>query len=212
MPALQGKTMNLSSIFALFIAMVVLAAIPSLSVLTVSTRAATAGFIHGVFTAIGIVVGDIIFILLALGGLSVLATKLGGLFIIIKYLGGGYLIWLGINLCRIVSTDVETDRIADASLFASFLAGLSLTLADQKAVLFYLAFFPAFIDLSQVSYLDTAIVIGVTFLAVGGVKLFYAFMADRARLMFDPRINKRMNILAGVVTIAVGIFLLFKPQ
>jgi threonine/homoserine/homoserine lactone efflux protein len=70
--------MNLSSIFALFIAMVVLAAIPSLSVLTVSTRAATAGFIHGVFTAIGIVVGDIIFILLALGGLSVLATKLGG--------------------------------------------------------------------------------------------------------------------------------------
>jgi threonine/homoserine/homoserine lactone efflux protein len=92
------------------------------------------------------------------------------------------------------------------------LAGLSLTLADQKAVLFYLAFFPAFIDLSQVSYLDTAIVIGVTFLAVGGVKLFYAFMADRARLMFDPRINKRMNILAGVVTIAVGIFLLFKPQ
>ena len=55
--------MTFSSIVALFSAMVVLAFIPSVSVLAVSTRSATSGFIHGVFTTLGIVVGDIIFII-----------------------------------------------------------------------------------------------------------------------------------------------------
>ncbi|WP_446411964.1 hypothetical protein [Coleofasciculus sp.] len=45
--------MTFSTIVALFSAMVVLASIPSVSVLTVSTRSATSGFIHGVFTTLG---------------------------------------------------------------------------------------------------------------------------------------------------------------
>ncbi|NJM63549.1 MAG: LysE family transporter, partial [Oscillatoriales cyanobacterium RU_3_3] len=78
--------MTLSSIGALFCAMTVLAAIPSISVLAVSTRSAAFGFIHGVFTTLGIVVGDIIFILIAILGLSLLAQKMGSLFFAIKYL------------------------------------------------------------------------------------------------------------------------------
>lgn len=56
------SSMTLSTIGALFCAMTVLAAIPSISVLAVSTRSTAFGFIHGVFTTLGIVVGDIIFI------------------------------------------------------------------------------------------------------------------------------------------------------
>ncbi len=59
------SSMTLSSIVALFSAM---AAIPSFSVLAVSTRAATSGFIHGVFTTLGIVVGEIVFIMITIGG------------------------------------------------------------------------------------------------------------------------------------------------
>jgi threonine/homoserine/homoserine lactone efflux protein len=79
--------MTFSSIVALFSAMVVLASIPSVSVLAVSTRSATYGFIHGVFTTIGIVLGDIIFIIIAIWGLSFLAETMGSLFVLIKYLG-----------------------------------------------------------------------------------------------------------------------------
>lgn len=202
--------MNFSSIVALFCAMTVLAAIPSISVLAVSTRSAAFGFIHGVFTTIGIVVGDIIFILIAILGLSLIAEKMGNLFFLIKYLGGAYLIWLGIGLCRSKLQDVEAAEVVKSSWLSSFLTGLFITLGDQKSTLFYLGFFPAFLDLSRISYFDTAIVIAIAIVSVGGVKLGYALAADRARLLISSKIRKGINIAAGCVTIAVGVFLIIK--
>jgi threonine/homoserine/homoserine lactone efflux protein len=199
-----------SSIFALFTAMIVLASIPSVSVLAVSTRSATFGFIHGVLTTIGIVVGDIIFIIIAIWGLSFLAETMGGLFFLIKYFGGAYLILLGIGLCRSKSKDVETEKVVKSSLISSFLTGLFITLADQKAILFYLGFFPAFVNLSKISYFDTIIIITIATVSVGSVKLGYAFMADKARLMISSKIRKGINTIAGCVMIAVGIFLIAK--
>ena len=202
--------MTFSSIVALFTAMVVLASIPSVSVLAVSTRAATFGFIHGVFTTLGIVVADIIFIIIAIWGLSFLAETMGSLFVLIKYFGGAYLIWLGIGLCRSKTKDAEMEKVVESSLLSSFLTGLLITLGDQKATLFYLGFFPAFLDISKISYLDTCIIIAITIVGVGGVKLCYAFMASRAKLFINYRIRKGINIAAGCVMIAVGVFLVTK--
>lgn len=204
------SSLTLSSIVALFCAMVVLAAIPSVSVLAVSTRAATFGFIHGVFTTIGIVVGDIVFIIIAIWGLLLLAQTMGSLFVVIKYLGGTYLILLGIGLFRSKGKSLETEEVIKSSLMSSFLTGLLITLGDQKATLFYLGFFPAFLDLSKISYGDTLIILAITTVSVGGVKLGYALMADKARSLLSSNIKKGMNLAAGSVTIAVGIFILIK--
>jgi threonine/homoserine/homoserine lactone efflux protein len=204
------SSMTFSSIIALFSAMVVLASIPSVSVLVVCTRSATSGFMHGVFTTLGIVVGDIIFIIIAIWGLSFLAKTMGSFFITIKYLGGAYLIWLGIGLYRSTSKDMGSEMITDSSLLSSFMTGLSITLADQKATLFYLGFFPAFLDLSKISFFDTGIVIAIATVAVGGVKLGYAFMANRTRWLISHKTSKGINIAAGCVMIAVGIFLVIK--
>lgn len=203
-------SMTLSSIVALFSGMVILAAIPSVSVLAVSTRSATFGFIHGVFTTLGIVLGDIVFIVIAILGLSFLAETMGSFFVLIKYLGGVYLILLGIALFRAKSRDMEIGKVVKSSLFSSFLTGLFITLGDQKATLFYLGFFPAFVDLSQVSWFDTGIIIAIATVAVGGVKLGYAFLANKARLLISSKITKAINIVAGCVMIAVGVFLIIK--
>ena len=61
---------------------------------------------------------------------------------------------------------------------------------------------------NAISYLDTVIIIIITILTVGGVKLCYAFMADRARFSISSKITKRINVTAGCVMIAVGSFLL----
>ncbi|MBD2182448.1 hypothetical protein [Aerosakkonema funiforme] len=58
--------------------------------------------------------------------------------------------------------------------------------------------------------LDTIIIIAITTVAVGGVKLGYAFMADRARLLISSQIKKGTNIAAGFVMIAVGVLLITK--
>lgn len=202
--------MTLSAFIALLGTMIILAAIPSISVLAVSTKSATSGFIHGLFTTMGIVLGDIIFILIALWGLSFLSETLGGLFILIKYLGAAYLIFLGLGICRSKSNHIETKSAAESSLLSSFLTGLFITLGDQKATLFYLGFFPAFLDVSQISYGDTLIIIAMSIVAVGGVKLSYAFMADRARLLISPKMEKGISMTAGCIMIIIGLFLMIK--
>jgi threonine/homoserine/homoserine lactone efflux protein len=136
---------------------------------------------------------------------------MGNLFVFIKYLGGAYLIFSGIQLYRSKLRDTETKEIVKTSLFSSFLTGLLITLSDQKATLFYLVFFPTFFDISKISCFDTAIVIAIATVAVGGVKLFYALIANKASFLIRPQVNKGINIFAGSVMIAVGVFLILKP-
>lgn len=207
------SSLSLASILALLGTMIVLAAIPSISVLAVSARAAAFGFTHGMFTALGIVIADIIFILIAVYGLALVAELMGEQFRLIKYVGGIYLIWLGISLWRTDSKARKSDPVKQSSLGSSFLTGFLITLGDQKAILFYLGFFPAFIDLRLMTPADTMIIIIIAIIGVGGAKLVYAYLADRASLLFkNTRAIRGINVLAGCVMIAVGVALLLKAQ
>ena len=207
------STLSLTTILALLGTLIVLAVIPSVSVLAVSARAAAFGFTHGMFTALGIVIADIIFILIAVYGLALVAELMGEQFRWIKYLGGIYLIWLGLALWRAESKTRDSDAVKQSSLGSSFLTGFLIPLGDQKAILFYLGFFPAFIDLNQVTTADTLIIILIAITSVGGAKLVYAYLADRASLLFkNTRAIRWINCLAGSVMIAVGVVLLLKAQ
>lgn len=200
-----------ASIAALSGIMLVGALIPGTSVLAVCARSAAFGLVHGIVVSIGIVAGDIVFILIAIYGLSVLAGMMGNHFYLIKYLGGAYLVWIGIVLWRSESTTTETRQSGGTTLPSSFMTGLLITLGDQKAILFYLGFLPAFVDLPTISVLDTGIILVTAVIAVGGPKLFYAFMAHRIRLLIR-RTNavKAINIMAGSIMIGIGVWLLAK--
>lgn len=195
----------------MFGVMIVLALIPGVSVVTVVTRSIAFGFTHGLATTMGIIVGDIIFIVMAIYGLSLIAEKLDGLFVFVKYLGGGYLIWLGLNLCRSKFRAAEASETGGSSLFSSFLTGLFVTLGDQKAIFFYMGFLPVFVDISRVSVLDTSIIILVAVLAVGMAKLGYVCLAGRAGYLFDSNMaTKAINFAAGSVMIGTGIIVVAK--
>lgn len=207
----MNLTLTEGRILGLFSAMVVLASLPSISVLTVWTRSVTSGFIHGVFTTMGIVLGDIIFILVSLYGLSMIAEANDTLFRLIRYGGAIYLIYLGWQLWRVqVRENIAHGENSDRhSFLSSFMAGLSITLADQKAVFFYLGFFPAFLDLNKISYLDTLVIIFISIVTVGGVKTFYAFMADRTKTVFMVgNLAKVINSIGAIALILVGLSLL----
>ena len=203
-------TMTLSNIIALFGAMLVLASMPSSSVVIVVSRSLSSGYMHGVLAALGIVVGDIIFILIAIFGLTLLAESMTEMFVLIKYLGGTYLVWLGTGLLFAKPGELQAEKNGSAARSSSFLSGLLFTLADQKALLFYLGFFPAFINLSSLTLADTAAILTITLLAVGGVKLAYAFMADRAALLFTDKARRGLNIASGSLMLAIGLFVIVR--
>lgn len=203
--------MTVAATAALFLALAFMAALPSVSVIAVSARAAAFGFGHGALTALGIVVGDLLFILLALFGLAFLATALGEGFQLLRYLGAVWLIGVGIALWRSRMEPARYEELPSASAWASFLMGLVITLGDHKAILFYLGFLPAFVDLATLSPTDIGLVAGATVLAVGGVKLAYAWTASRAGGLFAAGTTRTMNRLAGGLLVALGIYLAFMP-
>lgn len=193
--------------------MIVLALLPSISVVTVTARAAAFGFSHGFFAALGIVVADIFFILLAVYGLVMVAEAAGENFAIIQYLGAVYLVWLGVSLWRAEARVARSEGPRESSWGSSFLAGLLITLADQKAILFYLGFFPAFLDLGRMTLADTLMIIVIATVGVGGAKLVYAWLADRAgQLLGNTGAIRLLNLFAALVMIAVGVLLFLKAR
>jgi len=196
------------SIAAIFSVMVIGAIIPGVSVLTVTSRTVSSGLIHGVMVTLGIMLGDTIFIVLAIFGLSVLAESMGSFFVLVKYLGAAYLIWLGVLLWRSNVDPIAEERSADYSLSSSFLAGLFVTLGDQKAILFYFGFFPAFVELKMISLLDAGIVILMALVAIAGGKLAYALAANSIRKKISSKISDGINKFAGSVLMGVGLFII----
>lgn len=185
------------------------ASVPSVSVLAISARSAALGFAHGALTSAGIVVGDMIFILIAIYGLSALASLLGEHFVLIQYLGGAYLIGLGIVLWASKPKAEGTKQ--SSAMSSSFLTGLLITLGDQKAILFYLGFLPAFVNLSALSLTDTGIILAIATCAVGGPKLVYAFLGERAGMFFKgSKAARAFNVCAGTIMVGVGVYLLAK--
>lgn len=233
----MDSSLALSNVLAFFAAMLVLAAVPSTSVLIVSARAASLGLVHGVLAAAGVVLGDIIFIGLAVSGLALLMQSMGAAFAVLKYAGGCYLIGLGIYMWRstyrtaspatatmrqkhppqhgrqapddtAAITAEPLPQPATSSRLSSFLAGLAVTLGDQKAVIFYLGFFPAFFDVASLSAADLGVIITTTMLAVGGVKVAYALGAARARVLLDTKFSQLMSRIAAAVIFTIGLSLM----
>jgi len=205
--------MSIVESMTLFGIMVALAAMPSTSVALVVTRSATLGVGNGIAVAAGIVLGDLVFVMLAVLGLTVVAETMGSLFMMVKYLGAAYLIWLGFSLLKTKSrTKLTTSKPpGHGNLIASFLAGFALTLGDIKAVFFYVSLFPMFIELAALQVTDILVIVAVTVIAVGGVKVVYAVSAARiASLSKGLKFENAARKTAGGFMIGAGTYIIAK--
>ena len=203
--------MTIINTLGLAIAMFLLAITPGPGVFATVSKALSSGFKNTIPDIMGIVAGDLIFLLFAIYGLAAIAETFNALFALIKYLGAAYLIWLGIRLWRTRALMTGVPEENNHSGKYSFLGGLSITLGNPKVILFYLGFLPAFVNLGALSSIDVAVVALVVSFVLGGVMLFYAFTASRARRLFKSESAQgRMNRVAGCAMITTGTILLTK--
>ncbi|MBT3204760.1 MAG: LysE family translocator [Gammaproteobacteria bacterium] len=203
--------MTLSNMTALFGAMLILAFYPGVSSLAVAARSAAFGFKQGIVTTLGILSGDLLFIFIAISGLSYITESIGILFILIKYLGGAYLIWLGLGHWRKTAFITNPEKLNETSMLSSFMNGFLITLADVKAIFFYLVFFPAYIDLTSLTFIQTGILVLISISAVTVAKVSYALMTHRARTVLNkPGTLKGINIVVGCIMVGTGIYLILK--
>jgi threonine/homoserine/homoserine lactone efflux protein len=198
--------MTLLSLAAFAGAMFLLAVTPGPGVFATVARALASGFGHAAVLVLGIVIGDLVFLLLAIYGLAAVAGILGGLFTLVKLAGAAYLIWLGMKLWRSrpVARTAD-DAIEETSWSANLVSGLVITLGNPKVILFYLGFLPAFVDLQTLQTADVAKIAAVVSLVLGATMLGYAYAAARARRLFQsPKAKRLLNRTSGGVMIATG--------
>jgi threonine/homoserine/homoserine lactone efflux protein len=203
--------MNFNLLVPFFFGMVILAATPGPGVFASMAKASTAGFKASLYVIAGLAVGDMIFLNLALLGLSAIAKILGPLFLSIRIIGGIYLIYLGVMM--FMSTGFQAGKNAETiePRYQTFISGLLVSLGNPKPILFYASVLPTIINFNEVRVADACmmmlLIASVSFIVVGGY-CYFASLTHKTQM--NPVMIARINKTAGVVLMAVGIYVAIK--
>ncbi len=118
-------------------------ALPGPGTFALLTSTAQGGLRAGAPATLGLMVGDQVLLWMAVGGVAALLAAHPGWFDAVQYAGAAYLGWIGLKL--ILSRPGETSPIRIEPHHYARQAFL-ITLLNPKAIVFYMAFFPLFID------------------------------------------------------------------
>lgn len=201
--------MTIESFLAFFTAATVLIIIPGPTNMVVVSSALQQGFKRSLWTVFGAAVSHTFFFSIALAGLTSVLLKSAVLFEWIRWIGVGYLLWLGIRQWTqqaLPSMEVRTHSAA--STWSLFLRGFAVNTTNPKALFFYAAFFPPFVDTSA-PVIPQLILMGAVFVAIFiFVASVHGMLASRAQGMMKNTNHQRLvNRVSGSFLIGAGVLL-----
>ena len=186
-------------------AVIVFLLIPGPGNLALITSTGKGGLRGGFAATFGLISGDQVLMWLAVAGVAALLAAWPPAFHAVQWLGAGYLAWLGWRMLRAKPGDAPVLEIKPHHYFKQ---ALVITLLNPKAIVFYMAFFPLFVDPAHHQGLLTfgvmaATIATLTFLYGLVVVLLTHFLAERLRA--NPKISGGLQKLAGVFLIGFGV-------
>lgn len=176
-----------------------------------SLLALTNGALHGhrrtLWTVAGGALGFVAVIALSMLGIGALLQASASALLVLKWVGGAYLMWLGLQLWRAPPLQLQPGTDAPFPRRSQlFRQGLFAAVSNPKALLFYGAFLPQFLDPARSLWLQFVVMAG-TFAAIECVvEILLARMAHRIRPALE-RYGKRFNRICGGAFAAMGVAL-----
>ena len=173
--------------------------------LALVTSTGKGGVRGGLAAGLGIILGDQILLWLAVAGVATVLTTYPSAFAAIQWLGAAYLAWLG---WRMLIAKPGAPPVLNIKPRHYLRQAMGITLLNPKAIVFYMAFFPLFVDPAQHQGLLTFAVMALTIAVLGFsyclvlVTLTHT-LAERLRA--NPLITTALEKLAGVFLIGFGI-------
>ncbi|GAB1385201.1 leucine efflux protein LeuE [Melaminivora sp.] len=192
--------------YGAFVAAIVLfLAIPGPGNLALITSTSKGGVRGGLAATMGVIAGDQVLMWAAVAGVAALLSAYPAAFNAVQWLGAAYLAWLGWKLLTAKPGAAAVLHIEPRHYFKQ--AAL-ITLLNPKAIVFYMAFFPLFVDPQRHQGLLTfgvmAATVAVLTFAYGAVAvLLTQHLAERMRA--NPVISRVLEKLAGVFLIGFGV-------
>jgi threonine/homoserine/homoserine lactone efflux protein len=200
--------MSLFTLFAFTVAYVVAVLVPGPGVAAIVARALGGGFASAVPMIIGILVGDLIYLVFALFGLAAIATYFGPIFVIVRWGSAVYLLYIAWQFWTAKPGSEQLGPRQREPWVRTFLSGFALTMGNPKTIVFYLALLPTVVPLDHpitaLGFLELTGIVVVVLLAIGSG---YAALAAWARELFtSARAIRRMNKTAGIIMASAAAF------
>jgi threonine/homoserine/homoserine lactone efflux protein len=154
----------------------------------------------------GVCLGYIVSLTLTLLGLGALLMTSAELFNALKIAGAVYLIYLGIKTWRApVSETLDDDGRLARDTWRMFTQAFVVTALNPAGIMFYVAFFPQFIDLER-PLMPQMVALGACFVVLGTLNsaLYATLAAQVRRFIHSYRARKTINRATGGVLIAMG--------
>ena len=186
-------------------AIIVFLLIPGPGNLALITSTSKGGVSGGLAATLGVIAGDQVLMWAAVAGVAALLAAYPAAFPRVQWLGAAYLAWLGFKMLMAKPGEAPVLNIKPRHYFQQAFA---ITLLNPKAIVFYMAFFPLFVDPARHQGLLTfgvmaATIAVLTFLYGLTVVLLTHFLAERMRA--NPVIGRVLEKVAGVFLIGFGI-------
>lgn len=190
---------------AFVVAIIVFLAIPGPGNLALLTATGKGGVRSGLAATLGVIAGDQVLLWLAVAGLSAVPINYPGLYSSVKWAGAAYLLGLGYSLFNSKPGDAPVLNMKSDHYFRQ---GLFITVLNPKAIVFYMAFFPLFVDPAVHQGLLTfgfmaVTIAALTFLYGLVVVLLAHHLAERVRA--NPMVSVMLNKVAGTLLMAFGL-------
>lgn len=188
--------------YGLFIvAFLILLVLPGPGNLVFMMAIGRGGFKGGLYTLLGVIVGDQIILWLATAGVAAFLISYPTAFKTLQWLGAIYLFYLGFALLKSKADAMEMKQLSGSY----WQQGLLVTLLNPKAIMFYMAFFPQFIDAENYQGTQTIAIMALT---VAVITCLYGFLFWLLlRLLIEP-LRQRPQLVLWLKRLA-GISLMF---
>ncbi|MEN9586828.1 MAG: Leucine efflux protein [Pseudomonadota bacterium] len=192
--------------YAAFVAaFILLLFIPGPGNLALVSSAGTGGLRGGLASVFGLLLGDQILLWLAVAGAAATLAANPAVFKGLQIAGAVYLAWLGFKMLGAKRGDKLAIEIRAGQYFKQTML---ITLLNPKAEMFYVAFFPQFVDPVRHQGLMTFGVMAATIAVLGFVYCFAVVLIVHyagQRLRASPLFISVLSKLAGVFLIGFGI-------
>jgi threonine/homoserine/homoserine lactone efflux protein len=193
---------TLSALLLFAGALLVAAGSPGPSIAALVARVISRGYRSVLPFLAAMWIGEAVWLCLAASGASFIAQSFHTFFVILKYCGVAYLLYLAWKMWTAPAVVRESDLPSEDSPWRLFLTGMAITLGNPKIMVFYLALLPSLIDLSGVTVLGIAELVGVMMLVLIAVDLAWVVAAARARRWLKS--SRAMRIANRVSATAMG--------
>lgn len=198
--------MPLDLYFAYVVACLLIAVVPGPTVSVIIANSLKHGARAGLLNVAGTQLGLALMMLTLAVGLTSVIAAMGWLFDWLRYAGAAYLVWLGWKLLR------APEAIADPGVAAAprggfFLQGFLVIMANPKALLFFGAFIPQFID-PKGHYVAQIALLGLTAMLIALLSDgAYAVLTGRAGSLLSKKRVRLVSRLSGACLIGGGVWL-----